>query len=140
MKSIALLLLSLLAAPGARAADVTFDWDPYTDAAATEIIMFERISADSTKFVGKVAATVPSMTTLAWQAGEHTVFIVAVSADGLQSPPSNTVTFTVPLVPANLKRRISMEGSNNLDTWEELASRVEDATSRRFYRLVVTLE
>ena len=131
-----LLLLTLLICWPAQAATVRFEWDanPAEDEVAS-YQLWERVSADTTRLVATVNGDTVT-TSGEFAVGAHAVFVTAVSAEGVSSGPSNTVTFRVPNAPGTLKIKIAIESSDDGVDWA-FASAVEvDASAQRqFYRI-----
>lgn len=85
--------------------------------------------------LGTVAAPAVSIM-LNLDPGRYEIYATAISAEGVHSLPSEPVTFTVPAAPKNLRIKIALQASNDMETWETVAVYHDAEGSRRFYRAV----
>ena len=66
------------------------------------------------------------------EAGKHAYYVTAVSADGLESEPSNVLEFTVPKT-----RVLKLQASVDLVNWSTLAETVVDDKPAEFFRVAI---
>lgn len=133
------LLILLLLAIQARAVTVAFEWDANPPAdAVTGYVLFEALpNGDSRKL-----AEVDSKTLTAsgdFTGGKHSVYVIARSG-GIESPPSDPVSFTVPGKPGTPRIKVVLQTSADLDNWEDLAVAYVPENQRQFFRATIQSE
>lgn len=132
MKS--LLALLLLCLP-LCAATVELEWDDPENAAGSVQRYGVYLKTGDGEFVQVGSSITRQYLFQALAPGNYQARVTAVSAEGLQSLPSNTITFTAPAAPANLRIKIALEVSDDLQTWQTVAVHYAPEAQRRFYRL-----
>lgn len=132
--------LSLVALLSAQS--VSLAWDPSPDATVTGYAVYYGEAPDS--LTNRVEAGNNLTVTVTNLVAAHTYYFVAVAydGDGLESGPSNMISYEVPgpLPPGNL--RIEVQSSTNLLGWMERAAfelPVTTLLQSEFWRARMTL-
>lgn len=124
------------------AADVVLEWDddnPQGSVAKYGAYikgLASPIAPGPDGFVQHGFATIKQYELQNLPAGTYTVYVTAVTPDGLSSGPSDALTFTVPSRPGRLRIKVTLMSSQNLHDWFPVATYydTEDAKGARFYR------
>ncbi len=123
----------LLLALSAHARELTLEWDPSpVEEQVQHYVLWESASP----------AAMPLATVTGTEAvievipGTHVYFLTA-HRDGISSPPSDTLTIIIPSAPAGLRVRISLNGSNDGNSFEPVSESTVSVPAdkqRQFYR------
>lgn len=136
-----LLLLALLALP-LKAVNVTLEWDkPPVDEAAliAGTRLYERKPDGTTARIGAVQGAQNSEITIDFAEGRHTVFATFFTPEGLESPPSEDLLFTVPKKPGKPRVKIALQATTELSSsWQTVAFVEKEAAQHEFFRVQIT--
>lgn len=108
-----------------RAATVTLEWDP--PAGPPTVVGYRMYLKTGTGLFVKAADIAQGVehTFQSLPAGAYSAYVTAFTAEGIESGPSNTVTFNVPASPGKLRIKVAVETSgDNGETWEVASTTV----------------
>ena len=71
-------------------------------------------------------------------AGPLSIYVTAVSLEGLESMPSETISLTIPSAPGNLRTRVrvALQSSGDMQTWTTVATYDAPEADRLYFRAV----
>lgn len=132
-------LFFLLSALSLSAANVTLQWDASPDAAwlSAYQVYHGTAPAQKTNTFTVPATNLTATITNALPGATYYVQVTAVATNGIESLPSNEVSFVVPRPPVQLRIQVSLQSSSDLEHWTEITniSLIVDATEPdAFYR------
>ena len=147
---LALVILLLSFVCPIRAAKVPLEWDD-TDNPPAEIMayplylklapdaegQFVQVASVLAQAAGAPEAPIPFDLTLPGP-GRRLCYVTAVSHEGVDSPPSETISFYAPKAPMRLRiagATVSLQSSDDMQDWKvEEVFYMDRSARRRFYR------
>jgi len=121
------------------AGNLTLDWDDDLNIVGT--VTYSIYTSDATGTEQRIATGIIGKTlTLDAPGSTLTYWVTAVTLDGIESQPSDTLRVTVPFAPGAPapRRRIALQSSADLQTWTTVAAYEVPEVNRAFYRIAFT--
>lgn len=118
------------------AGNLTLDWEDDLNIVGT--VTYSVYSADATGAQQRIAHGIIGKTlTLDAPGSTLTYWVTAVTLDGIESQPSDTLRVTVPFAPGVPvpRRRIALQTSPDMETWTTVATYDVPEADRVFYRI-----
>lgn len=134
------ILALILCAASLRAGMAPIAWDAAFPAPASYAVFVRQAGAQEWVWIKSTATPYDRLEGMA--AGIWEVQVAAVYGDYL-SEPTNTITITVPeFLPApgnlRLEKRIALQESQDMETWETVATYDVPPADKAFYRIAFT--